>query len=144
MIGVPELRTYKNVLPFDLAFLQHRPHRFAHLFFISVALSAIELTKARLQRDLNCLFCCDRIRNQRPKPEGRNFIRAVIERYLCIAKAVGVTHKTTTSIEIVFRMDSKTSASDGDASQPTKPTILPAASIRAPASFLLTLCKPRK
>jgi hypothetical protein len=36
MIVVPELRTYKNDLPFDLALLEHRQHCFAHLFFISV------------------------------------------------------------------------------------------------------------
>src|SRR5580700_10456251 len=94
MIVVPELRTYKNVLTFDLALLEHRAHCFAHLFFISVPLGAIELTKAYLQRDPNCLFGCDRIRNQRAKAERRNFIGAVIERDLCIAKAVGVTHKT--------------------------------------------------
>src|SRR5258708_27075704 len=101
MIVVPELRTYKNVLPFDLALLEHRPHCLAHVFFISVTLSAIELTEACLQRDPDCLFCCDRIRNQRAKAECWNLIGAVIERYLCIAKAVGVTHKSLTSVQIV-------------------------------------------
>src|ERR1700722_14070442 len=105
MIVVPELRTYKNILPFDLALLEHRPHCFAHVFFISVAFSAIELTKARLQRDPNCLFCCDRVRNQRAKAERWNLIGAVVKRYLCIAKAVGVTHKTLTSVEITFRVE---------------------------------------
>src|SRR5260370_33047935 len=102
MIGVPELRTDKNVLPLCLALLEHIPHRFAHLFFISVPLSAIELTKAYLQRDPNCLFCGDRIRNQRAKAECRNLIGAIVERYLYIAKAVGVTHKSITSLEIAF------------------------------------------
>src|SRR5579863_9902647 len=102
MIVVPELRTYKNVPPFDLALLEHRPHCFAHLFFIAVPLSAIELTKAHLQRDPDCLFCCDRIRNQRPEPECRNLIGAIVERYLYIAKVVGVTHNTITSQEVVF------------------------------------------
>src|SRR5271167_4072017 len=100
MIVVPELRTYKNLLPFDFSLLEHRLHCFAHVFFISVAFGAIELTEARLQREPNCLFCCYRIRNERPKPERRNLIGAVIERYLCIAKAVGVTHKTITSVQI--------------------------------------------
>src|ERR1700722_392886 len=93
MIGVPELRTDKNVLPLCLALLEHLPHRFAHVFFISVAFGAIELTKAHLQRGLGCLFCGDRIRNQRAKTERWNLIRAVIERDLCVAKAVGVAHK---------------------------------------------------
>ena len=101
MIVVPELRADKNVLPLDLALLEHRPHCFADVFFISVAFGAIELTKARLQRDPNCLFCCDRIRNQRAKPECRNLIGAVIERDLCIAKAVGVTHQIS-SVQIAF------------------------------------------
>src|ERR1700739_4961363 len=100
MIVIPELSTYENVFPFDLALLEHRPHCFAHLFFISVPLSTIELAKAHLQRDPNCLFCCDRIRDQRAKAKCRNLISAVIERYLCITKAVGVTHKTLTSVQI--------------------------------------------
>src|SRR5580704_15712343 len=102
MIVVPELRTDKNILPPDLALPEHPPHCFAHVFFISVALSAIELTKANLQRDPNCLFCCDRVGNQRAKAECRNLIGAIVERYLYIAKAVGVTHKTITSLEIAF------------------------------------------
>ena len=100
MIVVPEFRTDKNVLPFDLALLENRPHCFAHLFFISVPLSAIELTKAHLQSVQDCFFCFDRIRNQRAKSECRNLIGAIVERYLYIAKAVGVTHKTITSLEI--------------------------------------------
>src|ERR1700730_8689814 len=79
MIVIPELSTYENVFPFDLAFLEHRPHCFAHLFFISVPLSTIELTKAYLQRHPNCLFCYDRIRDQRPEAECRDLISAVIE-----------------------------------------------------------------
>src|ERR1700689_166501 len=99
MIVVPELRTDEDVLPFDLALLEHRPHCFAHLFFISVPFGAIELTKARLQRDPDGIFCFDRIRNQRAKPERRNLTRAIIERYFCIAKAIGVTHKTIASVQ---------------------------------------------
>src|SRR5579863_7016138 len=105
MIVVPKLRTYKNVLPFDLPLLEHRLHGFAHVFLISVAFGAIELTKAYLQRDPDCLFCCDRIRNQRAKAERRNLIGAIVERYLCITKAVGVSHKTLTSVQIADRVD---------------------------------------
>jgi hypothetical protein len=36
-IVVPELRADKNVLPPDLALLEHPPHCFAHVFFISVS-----------------------------------------------------------------------------------------------------------
>src|ERR1700751_2426575 len=102
MIVVPELRTDKNILPPDLALLEHRLNCFAHLFFISVAFGAIELTKTHLQRGLSSVFRCDRVRNQRAKAEGRNLIGAIVERYLYIAKAVGVTHKTITSVEIAF------------------------------------------
>jgi hypothetical protein len=59
------------------------------MFFISVAFGAIELAKAYLQRDPNCLFCCDRIRNQGAKAKRWNLIRAVIEWDLCVAKAAG-------------------------------------------------------
>src|SRR5208283_1434228 len=96
MIVVPELCADKNVLPSDPSFLDHRPHCFAHVFFIAVAFGAIELTEARLQRGPRCLFGCDRVGNQRAKTERRNLIGAVVKRYLCIAKAVGVTHKTIT------------------------------------------------
>src|SRR5215469_12023737 len=94
MIVVPELGTYKNFLPFDLAVLEYRPHCFAHVFFISVAFGAIELTKAYLQGVADCLFRCDRIGNQRAKAKRRNFIRAIVERDFYIAKTIGVTHGT--------------------------------------------------
>src|SRR5713226_1348334 len=103
MIVVPELRTDKNVL---LTLPEHPPHCFAHVFFFSVAFGTIELTKAHLKRGPRCLFCCDRVRNQRAKTERWNLIGAVVKRYLCIAKAVGITHKTLTSVEITFRVDS--------------------------------------
>src|SRR5689334_22768648 len=93
MIGVPQLGTDKHFLPLDLALLEYPPHRFAHLFFISVAFGGIELTKAHLQRGPGCLFCRARVGNQRAKAERWNLIGAVVKRHLCIAKAVGVTHK---------------------------------------------------
>ena len=55
MIVVPQLRTNKNVLTSDLASLNTARIARPHVLHFG-AFSAIELTKAHLQRDPDCLF----------------------------------------------------------------------------------------
>jgi hypothetical protein len=60
------------------------------------------LTEADLERDPDGLFGSDRIRNQGSKTECRNLMGVIVERYLGVTKAVGVTHQTIVSVQIAM------------------------------------------
>src|SRR5512132_4119139 len=92
MIVVPELRADKHVLSLDFPRLEHLLHRFADLFFISVALRSVELTKSRFQRRLGRAFGCHRVGNQCAKSERGDRAGSVVERYLRMAKVVVFYH----------------------------------------------------
>ena len=91
MIGIPELRDDKNVLPLDLPLLEYLLHRFADLFFGSVAFRGVEQAKSCLQRRLRRGFGCHRVGNQCPESKRGDRAGSVVERYLRIAKLVGST-----------------------------------------------------
>ena len=79
MIGIPELRDDKHVLPLDLPCLEHLLHRFADLFFGSVAFRSVEQAKSCLQRRLGRVSGCDGVGNERAKAECGDGAGAIVE-----------------------------------------------------------------
>ena len=80
MIGIPELRDDKHVLPLDLPLLEHFLHRFADLFFGSVAFRSVEQAKSCFQRRLGRDSGCDGVGNECAKAERGDGAGSVVER----------------------------------------------------------------
>jgi hypothetical protein len=68
MIGVPEFRGDKHILPLDLPCLEHLLHRFADLFLGPVTFRSVERAKPCLKRCPGRILGCDGVGNQRSKP----------------------------------------------------------------------------
>src|SRR5262249_25193119 len=92
MIGVPELRGDKNILPLDLPLLEYILHRFADLFFSSVTFRSVDCAKPCLQRRLSRVSGCYRVGNERAKAERGDGAGSIVELYSRIAKVVGTYH----------------------------------------------------
>src|SRR4029077_2961232 len=97
MIVVPELRGDEHFLPLDLPRLEHLLHRFADLFFISVAFRSVELAKSCLQRRLGRGSGCNGVGNQCAKSEGGDSTGSIVEGHPRIAKVVAPYHCLTPS-----------------------------------------------
>src|ERR1700733_10553535 len=97
MIGVPKLRDDKNVLPLDLPRLEDALNRIADFFFSSVTFGGVEQPKSRLQRRLGRVSGCDGVGNECAEAERRHGAGSVVQRYLRIAKVVGIYHCFTPS-----------------------------------------------
>jgi hypothetical protein len=92
MIGVPEFRGDKHILPLGLSCLEHLMHRFADLFLGPVTFRSVERAKPCLKRCLGRISGCDGVGNQCSKAERRDRARFVAKGSLRVAKIVGVCH----------------------------------------------------
>ncbi|MNF98897.1 hypothetical protein D3C84_817740 [compost metagenome] len=88
MVGVPQLGGDEQVFAADCSARHHLLQGNADLFFISIALCTIEMTKARVQGLLDRLRGDRKISKQRAEPNRRHFTRAMVERKTVIAKCI--------------------------------------------------------
>jgi hypothetical protein len=69
MIGVPEFRGDKHILPPGLSCFEHLLHGFADLFLGPVTFRSVERAKSCLKSGPGRILGCDRVGNQRSKAE---------------------------------------------------------------------------